>query len=331
MTTRRAFIGTLAGALITAPVAAEAQPAPKVYRIGLLGGSPPTAAEASARLWEGFFQELRERGYVEGQNIRFEGRWYGERVERLPALAAELVRLKVDVIVAGATPAPEAAERATSTIPIVMASHPDPVGSGLAASLAKPGKNLTGLSSLSLELVGKQLQLLTEVVPGTSRVAVLSNPTVPSQALSLREAEAAARSLKLQLQVLEARAPGDFASAFAAMTKDRAGGLLTLSGSVFFAERSRIVELAAQSRLPAIYVAKEYVEAGGLMAYGPSIRESWRRAATYVDKILKGAKPGDLPIEQPTKFDLIINLKTAKALGLTIPPLLLQRADEVIQ
>jgi putative ABC transport system substrate-binding protein len=327
---RLEIVVTLALALVTAPLAADAQPAAKVYRIGLLGGYSPTSKEAS-HLWEGFFQGLRELGYVEGQNILIEGRFYGDRNERLPALAAELVRLKVDVIVAGAPPAPEAAQRATSTIPIVMTIHADPVGSGLVASLASPGRNVTGLSTLSPELMGKRLQLLKEAVPGISRVAVLSDPTIPTHALDLREAEVAARSLKVQLQVLQARAPSDFASAFSAMTKDRAGGLIGLGGSMFFAHRTRIVELAAQSRLPAMYTGKEFAEAGGLMAYGSNTRENFRRAATYVDKILKGAKPADLPVEQPTKFELVINLKTAKALGLTIPPSLLQRADELIQ
>jgi putative ABC transport system substrate-binding protein len=317
--------------LLLAPLAAGAQSAAKVYRIGLLGGSPPTAGEASARLWEDFFQGMRDLGYVEGRNLVIEGRWYGERTERLPTLAAELVRLKVDVIVAGAAPAPEAAQRATSTIPIVMASHVDPVGAGLVVSLARPSKNVTGLSSLAPELVGKQLQLLKEVVPGISRVTVLWNPTVSTQALVLREADVAARSLKVQLQVLEARSPGDFASAFSTMTKTKAGALLTLASSMFFAERSRIVDRAAQSRLPAIYHAKEYAEAGGLMTYGPDLHERWRRAATYVDKILKGTKPADLPIEQPTKFELVINLKTARALGLTIPPSVLGQADQIIE
>jgi len=329
VTTRRAFITTLAGGILAAPLAVEAQPA-KVYRIGLLGGSPPNSPGGS-RAWEGFFHGLRELGYVEGQNILIEGRFYGDRTERLPALAAELVQLKVDVIVAGAAPAPEAAQRATSTIPIVMAIHFDPVGSGLVVSLASPGRNVTGLSVLSPELVGKRLQLLKEAVPGISRVAVLWNPTIPTQALELRAAEVAARSLKVQLQVVEAQGSSDFASAFSAMTKDRAGGLIALTSSMFFAHRTRIVELAAQSRLPAVYGVKEFPEAGGLMAYGPNLRESFRRAATYVDKILKGAKPADLPVEQPTKFELFINLKTAKALGLTIPQSLLLRADEVIR
>ncbi len=325
---RRAFLGALTGSLVAAPVAAETQQATKVYRIGLLGGTPPTA---EPRLWEGFFQELRDRGYVEGQNILFEGRWYGNETERLPALAAELVRLKVDIIVAGAAPAPEAAQRATSTIPIVMSYHPDPVGVGLVSSLARPGKNITGMSVSSLELVGKQLQLLRETVPGISRVALISSLALPSNALGVKEAQVAARSFKMHLQVLDVRVPSDLPPAFSAMTKDRAGGLIVLGGSMFFAERRRIAELAAQSRLPSIYVLRQFAEAGGLMAYGPSIRDSLRRAASYVDRILKGAAPGDLPIEQPTKFDLVINRKTARALGLTIPPSLLQRADQVIE
>ena len=212
-----------------------------------------------------------------------------------------------------------------------MANHADPVGGGLVVSLAKPGKNVTGLSTLAPELVGKRLQLLKEVVPGISRVAVLSNPNIPSQAIDLREAKVAAGSLKMQLQVLEAQAPSDFARAFSAMTKERAGGVIIITSSMFYDQRTRIAELAARSRLPAIYTAQDYVEAGGLMAYGVNLGESFRRAATYVDKILKGAKPADLPVEQATKFDLVINLKTAKALGLTIPQSLLLRADEVIE
>jgi putative ABC transport system substrate-binding protein len=320
----------LAVAVIAAPLAAEAQQAAKVYRIGLLGGSPPNSP-GGRRAWEGFFQGMRELGYVEGQNILVEGRFYGDHTDRLPALAAELVQLKVDIIVAGTAPAPEAAQRATSTIPIVMATHVDPIGSGLVASLAKPGKNVTGVSTVGPELVGKRLQLLKEVIPGISRVAVLSNPTDTTQALLLRDAQVAARSLKVRLQVLEARAPSDFVGAFSAMTKDRARGVIVLTSSMFYHERTRIAELAARSRLPAIYSVKEFAEAGGLMAYGVNLGESFRRAATYVDKILKGARPADLPVEQPTKFDLIINLKAAKALGLTIPQSLVQGADEVIQ
>src|SRR5215475_8176669 len=307
---RRAFLASVVGVL-AAPLAAEAQQAAKVYRLGLLGGSPPNNT-GSRRAWEGFFQGMRELGYVEGQNILVEGRFYGDHTERLPALAAELVQIKVDVIVAGAAPAPEAAQRATSTIPIVMAIHTDPVGSGLVASLAKPGKNVTGVSTLGTELVGKRLQLLKEAIPGMSLVAVLSNPTDTSQALLLREAQVAARSLEVRLQVLEARAPSDFADAFSAMTKERAGGVIILTSSMFYDQRTRITELAARSRVPAIYSVKDYAEAGGLMAHGVNLGESFRRAATYVDKILKGAKPADLPVEQPTKFELVINLKTAK-------------------
>ena len=328
MIDRRTFLAGTGAVLLAAPLAAEAQPVEKTYRIGLLGGTPPTA---EPRLWEGFFQEMRERGYVEGRNVIFDGRWYWNEIERLPALVAELVQLKVDVIVAGAAPAPEAAQRATSTIPIVMAYHADPVGVGLVSSLARPGKNITGMSVRSPELVGKQLQLLGEAIPGISRVALLSNPALPSNALIVKEAQVAATSLKVRLQVLKVRVPSDLALAFSAMTKDRAGGFIVISNSMFFAERTRIAELAAQSRLPSIYLQRQFAEAGGLMAYGPSNRDSLRRAATYVDRILKGAKPGDLPIEQPTKFELVINLKTAKALGLTIPPSLLGRADEVIQ
>ena len=285
-----AFVLTLSR--IIAPLAAEAQQAAKLYRIGLLGGSPPNSP--GGRLaWEGFFHGLRELGYVDGQNILVEGRWYGERTDRLPALVDELVRLKVDVIVAGATPAPEAAGRATSTIPIVMANHNDPVGSGLVASLARPGRNVTGMSTLSSELIGKRLQLFKEAIPGVSRVAVLSNPTIPSQALELKDAKVAAGLLKVQLQLLEARAPGDFAGAFSAMTKERADGVIIITSSMFYAERTRIAKLAAESRVPAIYGVKEYAEAGGLMTYGIDVHESFRRAASYVDKILKGAKPAD--------------------------------------
>src|SRR5262249_14578296 len=253
--------------------------------------SPPNSP-GGRRAWEGFFQGMQELGYVEGQNIL---------------------------------------QRATSTIPIVMGTHVDPVRSGLVASLAKPEKNVTGMSTLGPELVGKLLQLLKEVVPGISRVAVLSNPTDTAQALLLKEAQVAAQAMKVHLQILEARAPRDFADAFSAMTKERAGGVIVFTSSMFYAERARIAELAARSRVPAMYTVKDYAEAGGLLAYGVDLHESFRRAATYVDKILKGAKPADLPVQQATTFELVINLKTAKALGLTIPPPVLARADEVIQ
>jgi len=325
---RRTFIGIIGGGLVIARSVATAQSAARVYRIGYLGGTSPAT---ESRLWDGFFQGLRELGYVEGQNFVIEGRYYAYQIERLPALAAELVALKVDIIVAGAPPAPEAAQRATSTIPVVMAYHPDPVGSGLAASLSRPGSNVTGMSVLGRELDGKQLQLLKETVSENSRVAVLTNPTVPSNAIALKNLEAAARSMNLQILPLQVRASGDFAAAFSAMKKDRAGALVVLGSSLFFAERKRIMELASEGRLPSIASFREYAEAGGLMTYGADLRESFRRSATYVDKILKGAKPGDLPIEQSTKVLLIVNLNAAKEIGFTIPQSVMQRADEVIQ
>jgi putative ABC transport system substrate-binding protein len=313
--------------LLAAPLVAGAQPAVKVSRIGILGGTSP---EVSPVLRE-FFGRLRALGYVEGRNVVIEGRYYGDRLDQLPALAAELVRLRVDVIVAGAAPAPEAAKRATSSIPIVMAAnHPDPVGSGLVAGFARPGGNVTGMALLLSELRGKQLQLLKEAVPGLSRVAVLSDPSNPLHAQELKDVEVAARVLKVRVRVVEARAPSEFAEAFSVATRERAGALMVLAGSMFFTHRARLAELAAQSRLPALGV-RQFVEAGGLMAYGVDVGASFRRAADYVDRILKGAKPSDLPVEQPTKFELVINLRTAKTLGLTIPPAVLARADEVIQ
>jgi putative ABC transport system substrate-binding protein len=325
---RRTFLGTFAGGLLAAPIAAQAQPQANAFRIGILGGSTPTSPEA-AHVWAGFFQGLRELAYVDGRNIVIEGRYYGDSIERLPTLAAELVRLKVDVIVAGAPPAPEAARRATATIPIVMINHNDPVGSGLVASLAKPAGNVTGMSLATPALRGKQLQLIKEVVPRLTSVAILWNPNGPS--LELSALEAAARSLNLQLHVVEARTSSEFPAAFAAATTKRAGALLPHGGSVYFADRVRLVQVAAESRLPTLYGVKEYVEAGGLIAYGVDLRDSARRAAAYVDKILKGSKAGDLPIEQPIKFQLFVNLKAAKSLGLTIPQSVLLRADEVIQ
>lgn len=328
---RRTLLHMVLCGMVAAPVTVRAQPARKVYRIGLLGGYPPTAHVASSRLWDAFFERLRELGYVEGRTIIVEARWYGEHTERLPALAVELVQAKVEVIVAGAPPAPEAAARATSTIPIVMAGHPDPIGSELVVSLARPGRNVTGLSDQSPQMVAKRLQLLKEINPGTSRVALLWNPTNPTLRPMLKEAELAARTIGVQLQKYEARVPDDFEGAFSAMTRDRAEGVIILGSSMFFAERSRIAGLAVQSRLPTISGATEFAEAGCLISYGSVFAEQWRRAATYVDKILKGADPANLPVEQPTKFELHLNLKVAKALGVTIPPSLLARADEVIE
>jgi len=328
--TRRGFIGSLAGGLLAGPLAADAQQSGKLFRIGVLGNVPLTDPEG-ARVWGAFIQGLRELGYVEGRNITIEFRSSDGKYERLPELAAELVRLKVDVIVAPAGQNVVAAQRATRTIPIVMSGLTDPVGSGLVTSLGRPGGNVTGLSGFSTEIVGKQLELLKEMAPKVSRVAILWNPANQSHPLLLREAEAAARLLRVQLQTLEARGPDDFEMAFAAVTRERAGALLVAADGMFLLHRARIADLAAKTRLPAMYGLREYVDAGGLVVYGPSLRENFRRAATYVDKILKGAKPADLPVEQPTKFELVINLKTAKALGLTIPRSLLLRADQVIE
>src|SRR5216684_282907 len=327
---RRTFLATLAGWLLAAPLAAEAQPREKVPRVGYLSPGSPSEPFRRRR-FEAFRQGLRELGYVEGQNIAIESRWAEGKYDRYSALAADLVRLKVDVIVAVGGRATQDAQQATRTIPIVMSVVIDPVGSGLVASLARPGGNITGLTIMASDLVGKQLELLKEVVPKVSRVALLSNPANPGSAPQLRQAEAAARALGVGLQLLEARGPQEIDSAFAAMTRERAGALLILPDAIFGNQRRQIAELAAKSRLPSLLGVGEYAEAGGLMTYSANNLDLERRAATFVDKILKGAKPADLPIEQPSKFELIINLKTAKALGLTIPQSLLRRADEVIQ
>ena len=324
---RRAFLAVLG--LLAAPAAARSQPATKVFRIGLLGTVPLTH-QGAAHIWGAFFEELRRLGYVEGRNVLIVGRYSEGKSERLPALAAELVQLDVDVIVA-ATTTPTAAKSATSTIPIVMTNEVDPVGSGLVASLAKPGGNVTGLTSRVSDLGGKRLQLLKEAIPQVSRVAVLWNPADPDHLVALREATVAARDLKLRLQPLAARTPHEVASAVSTATKGSGGALLVLGGPMLYGEHARIVDLAMKSRLPLMGPQREYVEAGGLLAYGIVQRDNFRRAAIFVDKILRGAKPADLPVEQPTKFELVINLKTGKALGLTIPPSLLARADHVIE
>jgi putative ABC transport system substrate-binding protein len=317
--------------LLLAPLAADAQQPGKVYRIGILGNSPSTSP-GGARLYEAFAEGLREGGYMEGENLVIERRWAEGRFERFPSLAAELVSLKLDLIVTVSTRATLAAKQATRLIPIVMLYVLSPVESGLVTSLARPGGNVTGLAfGAGLEMVGKHLELLKEAVPQVSRVAVLSYPAYPPDAVLRREAQAAAGLLGLTLQVYEVRDPNELESAFTAMTKARAGGLLVLPPPFFFMHARRIADLAAKSRLPAVYPFRESVEAGGLMAYAPNGPDMFRRAATYVDKILKGAKPADLPVEQPTRFELVINLKTAKALGLTIPQSVLIRADEVIQ
>jgi putative ABC transport system substrate-binding protein len=326
---RKVVVGmALSLGFVLLPLATDAQQPVKVARIGVLWSA---SESAGAPLLEAFRQGLRDLGYVEGKNVAFEYRWAEGKPERHPEFAAELVRLKVDIIVAGITGAAQAAKDATRTIPIVMVTVPDPVGSGLVGSLARPGGNITGLSMLAVDLAPKQLQLLKEAVPKVSRVAVLSNRRLPGHLLILRELELAAPRVRLTLQILEVRGPEEFEGAFAAMKRDRAGALLVLPDPLSFSHRARVAELAAKHRLPAMYGIVDHADAGGLMAYAVDVRHSWRRAATFVDKILKGAKPADLPVEQPTRMEFVINLKTAKALGLRIPQSVLIRADRVIQ
>jgi putative ABC transport system substrate-binding protein len=307
---------------------AEAQQPKKVPRIASLGGASP--APIAYRI-EAFRQGLRELGYVEGKNIFIEYRYAEGKLDRLPALAAELVGLKVDVIVTGGPTPTRAAKEATSTIPIVMALDNDPVGNGFVASLARPGGNITGLATLSPEISGKQLELLKEIVPRLSRVAVVGTSSNPGNAQMLRETELAAGAFAVQLQYLDAGGPKDIETIFRAASKGRADAVLVLPNSVLLSQRAQLADLAAKNRLPAVYGQPEYVDAGGLMFYGASITEMFRRTATYVDKILKGAKPADLPVEQPKKFEFIINLKAAKQIGLTISPNVLARADRVIK
>jgi putative ABC transport system substrate-binding protein len=322
------IIGSLVLALgiLLAPLAADAQQPAKVPRIGFLcvlsGPSPHT---------EAFEQGLRSLGYVEGRDVAIEYRFTDGRTDPIPDLAAEFVRLKVDVIVVASPQAIRPTKEAIKSIPIVMAQSDDPVGSGFVASLARPGGNITGLSTVSPELSGKRLELLKEAVPKVSRVAVLWNVANPVAALQLRETEVAARALGVKLQSLGVRGAKDFDAAFAAMRRERVGALIVLPDLLFYDHQRRLLNLAAKSRLPVIYEEREFAEAGGLMAYGPNYNDLFRRSAAFVDKILKGAKPVDLPVEQPTKFELVVNLKTAKALGLTIPQSVLIRADHVIQ
>jgi ABC-type uncharacterized transport system substrate-binding protein len=307
----------------------EAQQPGKVARIGVL--QPGTGA-SGAHLFEAFKQAMREQGYVEGQHVVFEHRLGDSKPERMSAVAAELVRLKVDVIVTATDVAIAATKQQTRTIPIVMVSSTDPVETGFVASLARPGANITGLSMMSPDLSGKRLELLRDAVPGLSRVAILWNPDLRGAVLDYRETLGAARALRLQVQSVEVSRTDELDSAFSAVTNGRAEALLVMSpNSIAFANRNRITTFARTTRLPSIYGNREFVDAGGLMAYGASPGAQWRRAATYVHRILQGTKPGELPIEQPTKFELTINLKTAKTLGLTIPQSILLRADQVIQ
>ena len=329
MISRRRFVAIANAALVVGPFAVEAQHASrKTPVIGLLDA---TSASARAELVAAFRDGLREFGYVEGRNIRIEYRWAEGRFDRLPGLAADLVRISVDIIAAFAIPAALAAKDATTTIPIVMVGVTDPVERGLVASLARPGGNITGVSTLSAELSAKRLELLKELVPGLKRVAVLWNPANPGKAGDWREVQLAARALGVIVQSREVREPNDFEKAFNLISKDRPDALFALGDPLVLHQRSRIVAFAAQKHLPAIYEQKVYADAGGLVAYGPDFRELYRRGASYVGKILKGAKPADLPVEQPAKFELVINVKTATALGLTIPPSVLARADQVIE
>jgi len=321
---RRTFLGTLAGGLLAAPLAAQAQRPPTLPRIGVLEGSPGQD--------QAFHDGLRQFGYVEGKNIVVERRWAYARADRFPELAAELVRLKVDVIVATNNPAAAAAQKATKTIPVVMVLVTDPVGLGFVASLARPTGNITGLTIQAPELAGKRLDLLKEAVPHLTQVAVLWDPVEPGRQDLVKETEAAAPRLGLRLQRLEVRSPSAISSAFfTAMTRAGVGAALVYGSSMLYAHRATIAELAARSRLPVMCSTSEWMDAGFIMSYGPSLTDMYRRAPYFVDRILKGAKPADLPVEQPTKFELVINLKTAKTLGLTIPPAVLQRADQVIE
>jgi len=307
---------------------AEAQQAKKISRIGYLSG----ASAERDKSWRAAFQQgLQELGYLEDKNIIIEQRYAVGQFERLPELAAELVRLKVDVLVVTGAPAAHAAKKTTSTIPIVMTNAADPVGTGLVASLAHPGGNVTGLSDFTAGVITKRLELLKDVVPSASRVAVLLNPANPTNPLQLKEIQAVAPALSVTLLPFEAKGPDDIDRAFTTIGKERPGALLVFGDPMLGTHQKQIIELAVKSRLPAIYSTRPNVETGGLMSYGTNFADLFRRAATYVDKILKGSKPADLPVEQPTKFEFVINLKTAKQIGLTIPPNVLVRADKVIK
>jgi putative ABC transport system substrate-binding protein len=326
MTRRRAFITLLGGAAAAWPLAARAQQPRKVWRLGVLqGGAPPEP------LFEATKDGLRDLGYVDGRNIEFEVRWAEGKVDRFPDLAAELVGLKVDAIHTVSTPAALAARSATTIIPIVFSGVGDPVGAGLVASLARPGGNATGLSLLATELSGKRLEVLREIIPNISRVAMLWNDTNPGMVLRANETQDAAAKLSVTLQSIGVHDLIDFEPAFKAISDGGAAALLTLVDPFTRVHRKRIVDFAAQSGLPAIYEARQFVDSGGLISYGPNLLALQRRVADYLDKIFRGAKPSDLPVEQPTKFELVINLKTSKALGLEIPPTLIARADEVIE
>ena len=322
---RRTFLCGVALGLIGV-AGAEAQQPGRVYRIGYL--NPGGATLAPIRL-DPLKQGLRDLGYVEGQNLVVDARWAEGNVDRLSVLAGELVAAKVDVIVTASAPAARAARDATKTIPVVMVDPGDPVGSGLVSSLARPGGNLTGLSSATPDIVGKQVQLLKEALPTTSLLVFLSNPGVPAGAVALKEADKAAEMAGLRLQAVSVRDPGEFETVVAAVGRDHAM-LIVFPDPLTFTHRRRLMELAIQHRVPVMSGSKEFADAGGLLTYGPSFGDMFRRAAVYVDRILHGTKPADLPVEQPTTFELVVNLKTARALGISVPPALVQRADKVI-
>ena len=325
---RRTFIGTVAGALLAAPLAPEAQPARKTVRLGVLMVGAPSAARTYV---QGFEQGLREHGYREGEDFTVVYRYVEGTVDDFRTAATELVGDRVDVIVAWGTSAATGAKQATRAIPIIAIAVGDPVGTGLIASLTRPGGNITGLSNISAELGAKQLNLLKELLPLLTDVAVFRNPTNPVSASQLQWTTTAARSLQIKLHLIDVHGPDEFETAFSAATKEKAGAMTALADPMFLSHRARIAELAVKSRLPSAFNWRQYAEAGGLLAYGPSAEEMWRRAAAFVDEVLRGTRPSDLPFEQPTRFELVINLKTAKVLGLTIPQSLLQRADQVIE
>ncbi len=325
---KQIFCFVLCAMLFALSLPAQAQQPGKIPRIGYLEAVSPSNSAVRS---EAFRQGLRELGYAEGKNIVIEFRSAERKRDRLPALAAELVHLKVDIIVTAGASTTRAAMKATTTIPIVIAQHSDPVGAGFVASLARPGGNITGLSTLAPAISGKQLELLKEIGPKLSRIAVLGTSTRPGNAQALREVELAARAFRVKLQYLDVLDPKDIETAFGAARKGRADAVLVLAGRIFASQQTQVVELAAKSRFPAIYPFPAFVENGGLMSYGVRRTDLFRRAATYVDKILKGAKPADLPVQQPTKFSLVINLKTAKQLDITIPPIILYQATEVIR
>jgi putative ABC transport system substrate-binding protein len=325
---RRVFLMSLSGSLLAAPLAAEAQQKSQPPRIGYLGTSSPSL---EPELVKAFQAGLREHGYIEGQNIVVEYRWAEGDYRRFPNLVADLLSLKVHLIVTSGTPGALAAKRATTTTPIVMAVTGDAVGAGLVTSLAQPGGNLTGLTTMVPDLEGKRLEFLRQILPQLSTIAVLLNTDNPYVVITWKVTQASAQALGLTLQPVELRGDQDFAAAFAKIAQQRPNALTLIADRFLLAHRTQIVEFAAKERLPAMYPYKDFVLSGGLISYSPSYEDLFRRSAVYVDKILKGAKPGDLPVEQPTKFELVINMKTVKGLGLTIPPSLLLRADEIIQ